>query len=409
MPKSKLTALKVKSIKELGRYHDSEGLYLEVSQGGGKSWLYRYSFNGRRRLMGLGSCKDLTLEQARAARDDQRKLLRKGLDPIENKKIIVQERKRSTLDIESEEAKERSISFEECANSFIAQKKSEWKNEKHIQQWGNTLRDYVYPHIGKLRVQDIDVHLVLKCLTPIWTTKNETASRVRQRIESILSYAKVMGYRSGENPAAWKDNLAYILPKPSKVKKVRHHKALAYDEMPSFYAKLVNMNGLAALALRLTILTSSRTSEVLKATLDEFDPEKRIWTIPKERMKAGIEHRVALSDTSIEVLNLMTSYVEQAAIKGNLLCPGKKRGRPLCNISMNQVLKRMGYNNITVHGFRSTFRDWIAEKTSFPSRVAETALAHQLKDNAEKAYQRGDLLEKRFELMGAWASFCTKG
>lgn len=398
---SALTVKKVESLKKQGKYLDGQGLYLQITPSGTKSWLYRYDINKKRREMGLGALSTLSLSEARERRDEYRKLLKQGIDPIEHRNAQ-EAAERASKQAEKAQAlinQRQAINFESCAKEFIEQKEVEWKNEKHRQQWRNTLRDYVHPHMGKMRVGNIGKSEVLAVLSPIWTTKTETATRVRQRIEAILDYAKAMDYRTGDNPAAWKGNLDAMLPNPSKLKKAEHFPALPYEEMPTFMSELRTQQGLAALALRFNILTAARTGQCLKATWEEIDLEKKIWTISKGRMKMRKEHRVALSQAAVDLL-------EQLPQLNSFLFPGTKLNKPLSSMAMSMVLRRMGRTDITVHGFRSTFRDWIAEQTHYPARVAETALAHQLKDKAEKAYQRGDLIKKRFEMMEAWASYC---
>lgn len=399
--KNALTVKSVQNLKEAGKYLDGSGLYLQITKAGVKSWIYRFDLNKKRREMGLGGVEILTLSEAREACAESRKLLKQGIDPIEHRNA-----QKAAEDLAKEEAKLResqneyeSITFKQCADEYIGKKEAEWGNAKHRQQWRNTLRDYVHPHVGHIRVGEVDRSAVLECLNPIWTTKTETATRVRQRIESIIDYAKAMDYRTGDNPAAWKGCLEPILPKPSKLKKTEHHKALPYDQISSFISELKGQEGMGALALQFTILTATRTSEVLNAEWSEIDLAKKLWIIPKERMKAGIEHRVALSSQAISLL-------ESVPKLNDYVFAGLKEGKPLSNLAMTMVLRRMERTDITVHGFRSTFRDWIAEQTHYPARVAETALAHQLKDGAEKAYQRGDLIKKRFEMMEAWAAYC---
>lgn len=263
----------------------------------------------------------------------------------------------------------------------------------------NTLKNYAYPILGHIPVNKIDHDHLLQCLLPIWTDKTETATRLRQRIESILDYAKAKKYRTGDNPALWKGSLQSFLPNPSKIKETKNHSALPYRDMPALMSQLKTLNGQAVIALRLTILTAARTSETLNAEWCEINLVEKVWTIPKERMKAGKEHRIALSEAAIDLIKSLPKV-------NNFLFPGAKQDKPLSNMAMAKVLKRIDRKDITVHGFRSTFSDWIAEQTNYPARVAETALAHQLKDATERAYQRGDLIEKRFEMMEAWASYC---
>ena len=392
--KQQLSAIKVKNIKEPGYFLDSDGLYLQVSSTGTKSWVYRFMLKKRRRDMGLGPLDTLSLADARLQRNEQKKLVKQGIDPIANRTTIENQQ------IALEQIKQReSITFKICAKEYINAKQAEWKNSKSAQQWNSTLRDYAHPFIGHLPVSQIDQSLVLKCLKPIWESKTETATRLRQRIENILDYAKAKNYRNGDNPAALKGGLQLFLPRASKIKETKNHSALPYRDIPAFISQLKTLNGQSVLALRLTILTAARTSETLNAQWCEINLAERTWIIPKERMKAGKEHRIALSQTAIDLI--------QSLPRVNLfLFPGAKQGKPLSNMAMAQALKRINRRDITVHGFRSTFRDWVAEKTNFPARVAETALAHQLKDATERAYQRGDLIEKRFEMMEAWASYC---
>lgn len=399
--KAGLSAKKVENLKTAGRYLDSLGLALYVADSGTKYWKYRFDLNRKRREMGLGPYPEFSLEEARSLRDDYRKLVKQGIDPIDHRKETLEQAERSKA--ERLEALERegmqSISFEDCASEFLTKKQIEWSNAKHRQQWRNTLRDYVFPKIGSLKVGDVGREQVLECLNPIWTTKTETATRVRQRIEAVLDYARAMDYREGDNPAQWKGSLEPILPKPSKVKKPKHHAALPYEDLPAFMRKLEKVDGLGAKALKLTILCATRTGETLNAKRDEIDLKSKTWTIPAERMKAGKEHRVALSDEAIEIIKSLPKL-------NDYLFAGMKRGKPMSNLAMVMVLRRMGYGQYTVHGFRSSFRDWVAETTNYPRRVAETALAHQLKDGAEAAYQRGDLIKKRFDMMNAWGSYC---
>jgi integrase len=294
-----------------------------------------------------------------------------------------------------------SNTFQTCAEAFIDSKKAGWKNAKHHQQWVNTLTTYAYPVIGKMPVSEIDTAHVLKILKPIWTTKTETATRVRTRIELVLDYAEALKLRFGSNPARWRGHLAAILPSPRKIKKLKHHPALPYSELQPFISILSVTNGIGARALEITILTASRTFEVLGAKWEEIDLEKRVWTVPQERMKAGIEHRIPLSEPAIKIL----SELHDGRIS-DYVFPNLTNGKPLSNAAMSSVLKRLGRTDITVHGFRSTFRDWVAEKTNTPERIAESALAHRLKDASEAAYQRGDLIEKRQALMTNWANYC---
>ena len=411
MAQGRLTALKVESLASPGRYADGGGLYLSISKSGTKSWLYRYQLHGSRRWMGLGSYHKAgnTLAMARAKTIENKALFNKGLDPLDNKKALKQAR----LDEEEKSKKAtrlRAMTFKVCAENYMAMMAAEWSNPKHRQQWANTLATYAYPYIGDMPVNAIDTEHVRLCLDPIWNTKTETATRVRQRIESVIAYALVNKYREHENPAVWKGSLDKLYPKPSKVKENRyqsadeeqHHKAMNYAEVPVFISRLNAMEGVAAIALKFLILTTSRTGEVRFAKWDEFDLEKKEWNIPKARMKARKPHRVALSNAAIELLNDMPRM-------GEWVFPGGKIGKPMSDGAMSAVLKRMDLKDITVHGFRSSFRDYIGEETGFPHRLAEYALAHGLSDDTERAYARGDQLQRRFELMEHWAAYVDSG
>jgi integrase len=295
------------------------------------------------------------------------------------------------------------MTFKDCAERYIEAHRPGWKNPKHAKQWPSTLEDYVYPVFGPIPVQAVDVGLVMKALEPIWKTKPETASRVRGRIESILDWATARGYRQGENPARWRGHLDKLLPARGKVQKVKHHAALPYGEMGDFVAELRGQEGVAARALEFLILTATRTGEVIGARWDEFDLAKKVWTVPGERMKAGKEHRVPLSERALAIIEEMKG---QGVNDHPFLFPGGRPGKPLSNMAMLKLLQRMDRGDLTAHGFRSTFRDWAAEMTHFPTEVAEMALAHTVSDKVEAAYRRGDLFQKRRELMEAWARYC---
>jgi integrase len=385
---NRLTARTVQTINEVGRHPDGNGLYLNVSANGGRRWVFLYriagrlSKNGKKKLfeMGLGSASSVSLKEAREAAQVARKQLRDGLDPLQ------QRRKSSTKP------------FSECAAEYIASQESGWRNPKHGEQWRNTLATYADPKIGELPVDTITVDHVLDILKPIWKTKTETASRVRGRIESILDWAAAHKYRSAENPARWRGHLDKVLPPMRKVAKVEHHPALPYRDMPAFMTDLRGRDGTAAKALEFTILTAARTGETIGAKWDEIDFKDKVWTIPAERMKAGVEHQVPLSARAIEILanlNQETDYV----------FPGQEIDKPLSNMAMLALLKRMNRSDLTVHGFRSTFRDWAAETTEYPNELVEMALAHTIKNKAEAAYRRGNLLERRRALMQSWADF----
>lgn len=295
------------------------------------------------------------------------------------------------------------------ADEFIGRNEAAWRNAKHRQQWRNTLATYVYPTLGDLPVAAVDTGLIVQLLDPIWTDKPETASRVRGRIEAVLDAATVRGFRQGPNPAQWKGNLAHVLPARARVRKVAHHAALPFDDMPSFLAALRDRKGMAARALEFAALTAARTGEVLGARWGEIDLTAKVWTVPADRMKAGREHRVPLSDAALDVLEVVRPL---ALMKNDVpdptapVFPGPRRALPMSNMTMLMLLRRMGRDDLTAHGFRSTFSDWAAERTAYPREVVEMALAHAIENRVEAAYRRGDLFEKRRRLMTDWARFC---
>jgi integrase len=386
-----LSAMKVGKLKVKGRYADGGGLYLQVGENGAKSWLFRFMLNKRSRQMGLGSLDVLSIPEARAKAQEARKLLAAGQDPIEARDA---EKARLKL------AQSQGLTFAQCATAYIESHKAGWRNAKHAAQWTATIDTYAGPVFGALPVADVDLTLVTRVLEPIWRTKTETASRLRGRIENILDWAKVQGYRTGENPARWKGNLDKLLPARSKVRKVVHHPALPYGDLAEFMKELRQREGLSALALEFTILTAARTSETLKVKWTELDLKAGLWLVPGARMKAERDHRVPLSARCVAILR------ELEAVKtGEYVFPGQRHGRPLSNMVLLKLLERMGRADLTVHGFRSSFRDWAAECTDFPNEVAEAALAHIVGDKTEAAYRRGDLFVKRREMMEAWASF----
>lgn len=391
----KLTALKITRAQKPGLLGDGGGLYLQISATGSKSWIFRYRVDGRLRDHGLGSLSTVSLSEARDKALHCRRLRVAGIDPIDARK-----EQRVAARLEAAKA----LTFADCATAYIEAHKPGWKNAKHAEQWTSTLSTYVYPVFGDLPVAEIDVGLVLKAIEPIWAEKPETAARVRGRIEAILDWAKVRGYRTGENPAAWRGNLSHLLPPRGKVKKVVHHAALPYAELPAFWKELASQPGSAARALQFAILTATRTSEVLNATWDEIDFDQAVWTIPSERMKAGVEHRVPLAPAALVLLKTLH---EQRS--GDFVFPGTKKDRPLSNMSLLMVLRRMERDDLTAHGFRSTFRDWAAECTDTPREVAEAALAHTLADKVEAAYRRTDFFDKRRKLMDEWAGYCLLG
>ncbi|MDI3510816.1 MAG: hypothetical protein PWQ61_1581 [Betaproteobacteria bacterium] len=392
---NRLNALQVTRLKEPGYYADGGNLYLQVAPGGSKSWIFRFTLDGKTREMGLGGVSTFSLAEARDRAAEQRKLLADGKNPLAVKKERELARRLAEANI---------ITFDQAAEKYIEAHEPSWKNAKHVAQWRTTLKVYASPVVGELPVSQIDTALVLRILKPIWNDKTETATRLRGRIEHILDWAKVQGYRSGENPAAWRGHLDKLLPAPRKVAKAGHHAALPWKDIGSFMVELRKSPGLAALLVELIILTATRTSEAVFAKWSEFDLKEKLWTIPKERMKSGREHTVPLSDAVLAVLKRIEA--ETLTRGGDYLFPGSK-GKPLSNMAGLALLRRMERTDITVHGFRSTFRDWCAEATDYPNHVAEMALAHVIDDKTEAAYRRGELLAKRRALMQDWASHCS--
>jgi integrase len=389
----RLSARTVDSLKKPGLHADGLGLYVHVSPSGAKSWIFRWRRGGRLRDMGLGPVHTISLAEARDRAAAARKLAYDRLDPIAERR-----ERRESAKLEAA----RAMTFEDCAKAYIAAHKAGWRNPKHAAQWPATLESYVYPIMGDLPVQAVDVGLVMRAIEPIWTTKPETASRVRGRIESVLDWATARGHRQGENCARWRGHLENLLPKKSKVRRVEHHPALAYAELAAFMAELRQQEGVAARALEFAVLTAGRTGEVLGARWDELDLAERVWTIPGDRMKAGREHRVPLSEAAMAIVKQLAKVRE-----GDFVFAGARSGRPLSNMSMLMLLRRMGRPDLTIHGFRSSFSDWAAERTNFPAEVREMALAHVVGDKVEAAYRRGDLFQKRRQLAQAWGAFCS--
>ena len=381
--------IRSKSLKP-GLYHDGDGLYLQVKNGG-RSWVLRYTINNTRRYMGLGRQSKISLAKARATAKECHALIAAGIDPIEK-------RRESITNARVEAAK--SVTFEAAAQRFIKSKKLEWRNEKHAAQWEATLSTYAYPVIGKLPVQSIDTGLVLKVLESIWTEKTETATRVRQRIESILDWATAHKHRDGDNPARWRGHLDKLLPKPTKIRKVKHFEPLPFEEMPEFFADLKQRDTVSARALAFTILTAARSGETRFAAYEEIDFKKAIWTIPGDRTKSGREHRVPLTAEALALLRR----------DGSGLIFANESGEPLSDATMLKYLQEnMQRPTLTVHGFRSTFRDWAAERTQVAGEIAEAALGHVTGDRTEQAYRRGDVLERRRRLMAMWSGYCASG
>lgn len=393
MRTGKLTTLMVRKLTKPGRYGDGGGLWLQVRDGGRRSWLLRYMLDGRARQMGLGAEADVPLAEARDLAREARKLARSGVDPIEQRR----ERRRA--------GQGAGMTFRDVAQLYIAAHEATWRNDKHRAQWTSTLDTYAHPVLGGLPVQAVDTGAVLRVLEPIWREKPETASRLRGRVESVLDYATARGWREGDNPARWRGHLANLLPSRAKVAAVEHHAALPWQEAPAFMARLAGQEGVGARALAFTILTAARTGEALGATWGELDLDAAAWTVPARRMKAGREHRVPLSAPALAVLRALRPG---DARPDAFVFPGAKEGQPLSNMAMAAVLRRMGRGDLTVHGFRSTFRDWCAEQTAYPREVAEAALAHTLRDKVEAAYRRGDLFERRARLMAEWAGYLAR-
>ncbi|MBO3274094.1 tyrosine-type recombinase/integrase [Pseudomonas schmalbachii] len=393
----KLNPKQVENLAEPGTYEDGDGLRLVVKVTGRKSWVLRFQLNGKRREMGLGGFPDVSLKAARMAAVDQRKLLSAGIDPM-----AARDAERERLRVSQQAAAAKSESFKKVAADYIAAHRAGWKSAKHAQQWENTLATYAEPIIGHLSTDEITTAHVLEILQPIWTEKTETASRLRNRIELVLDAAKARGLRAGENPARWRGHLDKLLPKQSKIQVRTHHAALPWQYLPAFMIELVKHDDLTYKAMRLTILTACRTSEVLGATWDEIDDQTRTWTIPAARMKAGKDHRVPLSEAAVNVLNSLPRIAGSP-----YLFPSIRQGKHLSNMAMLMGLRRIGREDLTVHGFRSTFRDWAAERTHYPREVCEMALAHKIADGAEAAYWRGDIFEKRRALMNDWSCYIT--
>ena len=397
MPKkltNALTPMTVKNAKP-GRHADGGGLHLLVKGTGSRSWVYRFMLKGYSRDIGLGSAGPggISLADARDARDALRLMVRAGVDPLQERQRV------ATYALAAAQAASvAGITFKAVAEAYIAANESNWRSAKHGQQWRNTLATYVYPVIGELPVADIATAHVLKIIEPIWKGKAETAGRIRGRIEAILDAAKARGYREGENPARWRGHIAQILPVRARLTR-GHHKAMAYEKVPAFGGELRKREAMAALALEFTILTACRTGEAIGATWAEVDLKKATWIIPATRMKGGKEHRVPLSPRVVEILEA-TKQLEK-----DWLFPAASNGK-LSTMAMTMLLRRMKVD-ATVHGFRSSFRDWAAECTGYAHEVSEMALAHSIESKVERAYRRGDLFDKRRKLMDAWAKYCA--
>lgn len=387
-----LTPLAVQRLRTPGLHAVGgvAGLHLQVAPGGARTWILRISVAGKRRDMGLGGFPDVTLAQARDKAREARELVDRGGDPIFQRRQA-----KSALLAQRASAK----TFAQCAREYIESKSAEWSNDKHAQQWTNTLETYASPTIGKLLVSDVGLPQVLDVLKPIWHKKTETATRVRGRIEAILDWATVQHYRHGPNPARWKGHLDKILAAPSKVTKVKHHRALPIDAAADFVCTLREQAGISARALEFAILTAARSGEVRGATWAEIDLDAEEWIVPAERMKAGKEHRVPLSPASLKLLGSLSR------VDGTDLVFPSSNKKPLSDMALTAVMRRMKVDAVP-HGFRSTFKDWASERTSYPREVVEMALAHAIGDKVEAAYRRGSLLAKRRRLTADWADFC---
>jgi integrase len=397
-----LTAAKVNTARP-GRYGDGNGLYLFVRSKAARFWVFRYTRNGKMREMGLGRAgpHDAAVKLA-DARDEAAKLLklvRSGVDPLDKRAADA-----AQAAADAQAAAVRAITFRTVTERYLEAHEKTWRNPKHRSQWRNTLETYAHPHFGDISVGAVGTDHVLAALEPIWRTKPETASRVRGRIECVLDYATAREWRRGENPARWRGHLANLLPARSKVATVEHHAALAWQQIGAFLPLLRSQAGVAAKALEFLILTAARSGEVLGARWGEFDLQANIWSVPASRMKAGREHRVPLSVPAKAVLTAMKDLRKTDSAEA-FVFPGAQDGRPLSIMAMAMVLRRMNHEDVTVHGFRSAFRDWAAERTSYAQHVVEMALAHTVSDKVEAAYRRGDLFEKRKRLMGEWARF----
>ncbi len=385
---NRLTARSIATAKKPGRLADGANLYLRIDRAGGKRWIFFYRLNGKQREAGLGGANYLGLAKAREIAIGMRELLAQGIDPLDARRAD----RRATA---------ARVTFGHCADAFLAAKESSWRNAKHRAQWRMTLETYAAP-LRSLPVAEVSTQNILRVIQPIWQEKPETASRLRGRIEAVLDSARVAGHipEREPNPARWSGHLEMLLPPPAKLAR-GHHAALAYIDLPAFLTRLGGQEGMAALALRFLILTAARTGEALGARWDEIDLDAKVWTVPASRMKAAREHRVPLSKPAIGILEKLNE-----ARSCEFVFFGLKRGRPLSNMALEMLLRRMLVET-TVHGFRSAFRDWCGDQTSFPREVAEAALSHVVGDKAEQAYRRGDALEKRRALMDAWAAFCA--
>lgn len=375
------------------------GLGLNVTQSGSRSWILRYQVGGKRKDMGLGGYPDVTLAQAKEFARTARAQIAQGIDPINANRAAKRKMIADQLS---------TITFRQAATQYIDTHEASWRNDKHVQQWRNTIETYANPKIGSVQVRDINLHLVMSILEPIWIDKTETATRLRGRLESIIDWAIVRGYRTDANPARWKGILDKLLPAPSKVAKSEHHRALPYKDIPAFMMRLRDQHGIGPRALEFAILTACRSGEVRGAKWDEFDLENETWTVPVSRMKAGKEHRVPLSDAALKIVKEMReSAFCEYVFPSTHSKKNTAKGAAMSDMTLSAVLRRMQIPAVP-HGFRSTFRDWCAEQTDYPNEVAEMALAHAIGNKVEAAYRRGDLFEKRKQLMRDWSNFALK-
>ncbi|TAK78559.1 MAG: site-specific integrase [Aquabacterium sp.] len=390
----KLGALEVSRLTKPGMHAVGEvpGLYLQVVESGARTWVLRVNVAGKRREMGLGGYPAVTLADARLRAREEREKADKGVDPIEERLAA-----RRALKV----AQAAALTFEQAAGKYIEAHEAGWKNAKHGQQWRNTLAQHAYPVMGDTPVREVSLHHVLTTLEPIWRKRTETASRLRGRIELVLDWATARGLREGLNPARWRGHLDKLLPQPGKVAKVTHHPAIPLANITKFMKDLQQVPGTGAKALEFTILTAARSGEVRGATWSEIDLKAAVWTVPAGRMKASREHRVPLSEAAVKLLESLPEG------KGDSLVFESPRGGQLSDMTLTAVMRRMKAEGVP-HGFRSTFRDWAAEKTNYPREVAEMALAHTIGDKVEAAYRRGDLFEKRRHMMQEWADFLAQ-
>ena len=404
-PINKLTDTKIESVLKQAKKDiqsgkgkmillgDGGGLTLQITKAGTASWLHRYMVNGKAKALGLGSYPTISLKRARELIADSRQLIADGKDPLEEKRAA-----KAAARI----APKRSKTFGECAETYIKDHEAEWKNKKSAQQWRNTIRDYASPVIGNTPIAEVTTADIIRILKPIWHETNETASRLRGRIARILDWATAHNLRSGDNPGRWAGHLEHLLAKSTPEQRAeKHHAALPYADIPDFIKKLDAQEGMARWALEFLILTAARTSEVINAEWSEIDFDRKLWTIPAIRMKAGKEHRVPLVKRSLDILETVKPFSHEKYI----FAAGKK-DQPLSNMAMVMLLRRMGIKDVTVHGFRSTFRDYIGAETLHDYHTAEAALAHKLKDKVAAAYARSDLFDKRFRMMQDWADYC---